>query len=101
MQGRLLELPRQVPRRLARHVCLLARSLQLRTHADQLAMACTPDVLVLPSKLGAFAKSVGGCLVVNPGQLCKGASAGTFASGTLRDARTVSDIGLVTSDLTA
>jgi DNA polymerase alpha subunit B len=42
-------------------------------------MPVTPDVLVLPSKLAQFARDVSGCLVVNPGQLAKGRTGGTFA----------------------
>ena len=38
-----------------------------------------PDVLILPSKLAYLAKDVGGTVVVNPGQMAKGTSGGTFA----------------------
>src|SRR3546814_6833875 len=42
-------------------------------------MPVTPDVLVMPSKLAQFARDVQGCLVVNPGQLAKATTGGTFA----------------------
>lgn len=44
-----------------------------------LELNLTPDVLILPSKLATFAKNVDGCLVVNPGNLCRQQSAGTYA----------------------
>lgn len=77
------------------------------THIDNFAMPCTPDVLLLPSKLRQFAKvsrlpmgslkldregretfailaafckqDVNGTLVVNPGRLTKSRSGGTYA----------------------
>ncbi len=42
-------------------------------------MGVSPDVLILPSKLAHMAKDTLGTLVVNPGQLAKGNSGGTFA----------------------
>ena len=42
-------------------------------------MDVAPDVLILPSKLTHLAKDVWGTVVVNPGQLAKGTSGGTFA----------------------
>lgn len=39
----------------------------------------SPDILILPSKLTAMARDVNGTLVINPGSLVKGSSAGTFA----------------------
>jgi DNA polymerase alpha subunit B len=42
-------------------------------------MHTSPDVLILPSKLAAMARDVNGSLVINPGTLVKGSSAGTFA----------------------
>jgi DNA polymerase alpha subunit B len=38
----------------------------------------TPDVLVVPSMLGTFAKVVDGVVVVNPGNASKPRGAGTF-----------------------
>ena len=38
-----------------------------------------PDVLILPSRLTLLAKDVMGTLVVNPGQLTKNTSGGTYA----------------------
>jgi DNA polymerase alpha subunit B len=46
-------------------------------------MKNTPDILLLPSKLSHMAKDIHGSLVVNPGQLVKGSSGGTFAKLTI------------------
>ena len=43
-------------------------------------MPCTPDVLIIPSKMVTFAKVTLGCLVINPGWISKGTTGGTFAS---------------------
>ena len=43
-------------------------------------MPCTPDVLIIPSKLVTFSKVASGCLVINPGLISKGATGGTYAS---------------------
>ena len=43
-------------------------------------MPCTPDVLIVPSKLSYFAKDVSGCVVINSCSLAKGTTGGTFAS---------------------
>jgi len=43
-------------------------------------MPCTPDILLVPSKLSYFAKDVSGCVVVNSCSLAKGTTGGTFAS---------------------
>jgi len=48
-------------------------------HAKHWQMGATPDVLILPSKLQQMAREVLGTLVVNPGQLTRGANSGTFA----------------------
>jgi hypothetical protein len=45
------------------------------------SMPCTPDILILPSKLAPFARvTSSGCLVINPGLISKGTTGGTFAS---------------------
>jgi len=49
------------------------------SHLQDLSLPVTPDVLILPSQLAPFAKRAGDVLCVNPGRLCKGISAGTFA----------------------
>ena len=50
-----------------------------------------PDMLILPSKLGNmhgwFAKDVDDVLVINPGRLTKGVSAGTYAKVTVQALR--------------
>ncbi|KAF4318688.1 hypothetical protein BBO99_00000885 [Phytophthora kernoviae] len=43
----------------------------------------TPDVLLLPSILNRFCGRVKDSICINPGQLCKGESGGTFASITI------------------
>jgi len=48
-------------------------------HSGLLRLEQTPDVLLLPSQLNAFAKRIGDVLCVNPGKLTKGNGAGTFA----------------------
>ncbi|KAJ0388612.1 hypothetical protein P43SY_012008 [Pythium insidiosum] len=40
----------------------------------------TPDVLILPSMLNRFCGRVCDSICLNPGQLCKGESGGTFAT---------------------
>jgi DNA polymerase alpha subunit B len=47
-------------------------------HIDQMAMPCTPDILICPSKLRTFAKKLHNGLVINPGQLSK-SNEGNFA----------------------
>jgi DNA polymerase alpha subunit B len=54
-------------------------------HRAQTVMPCTPDVLIVPSKLNPFCSPVDGngkqkCLVMNPGWLSKGTTGGTYAS---------------------
>ncbi len=44
-----------------------------------LGLPVQPDVLLVPSKLKTFAKARGSCLVVNPGNLTRGNTGGTFA----------------------
>ncbi len=45
------------------------------------SMPCTPDILILPSKLAPFARVTSSrCLVINPGLISKGTTGGTFAS---------------------
>lgn len=43
----------------------------------------TPDVLVLPSRLGPFARVVDGVVAINPGQLSKPRAAGTYVEMTV------------------
>lgn len=45
------------------------------------SMPCTPDILVLPSRLAPFARvTSSSCVAINPGLLSKGTTGGTFAS---------------------
>ena len=47
---------------------------------DQWKMPCQPDILIIPSKLTCFARPVlNSTLVVNPGQLARETSGGTYA----------------------
>ena len=47
---------------------------------DKWRMPVSPDVLIVPSRLATFARRLGnGTLAINPGQLTKGASGGTYA----------------------
>ena len=50
-------------------------------HMDQWKMPCAPDLLILPSKLTPFARSVldNNTVVVNPGHLTRNTSGGTYA----------------------
>mmetsp|Transcript_5284 Transcript_5284/g.9614 ORF Transcript_5284/g.9614 Transcript_5284/m.9614 type:complete len:649 (-) Transcript_5284:46-1992(-) len=57
-------------------------NLDLR-HLGKVKMPVTPDVLLVPSKLAPFCKEVLGSLVVNPQQLSKGSTGGTFATITI------------------
>lgn len=41
-------------------------------------MPCQPDILIVPSKLTSFARSVLDTVVVNPGQLSKNTTGGTY-----------------------
>ncbi|KAF9142699.1 DNA-directed DNA polymerase alpha subunit pol12 [Mortierella sp. GBA39] len=50
---------------------------------DLLDLKVCPDVLILPSKLKHFAKTVDNVIVVNPNQLSKMQSGGTFAKLTI------------------
>jgi DNA polymerase alpha subunit B len=51
---------------------------------DKWRMPVSPDVLLVPSRLATFARRLGnGTLAVNPGQLAKGASGGTYAKLTV------------------
>jgi len=51
---------------------------------DKWRMPVSPDVLLVPSKLATFARRLtNGTLAVNPGQLAKGASGGTYAKLTV------------------
>ncbi|TDH70927.1 hypothetical protein CCR75_001196 [Bremia lactucae] len=43
----------------------------------------TPDIILLPSVLNRFCGRVKDSIVINPGQLCKGESGGTFAHITI------------------
>ena len=44
----------------------------------QWSMPCQPDLLIVPSKLASFAKPVLDTVVVNPGQLTKNTTGGTY-----------------------
>lgn len=48
-------------------------------HARHWQMGVSPDILIIPSKLAQMARDGHGSLIVNPGQLTKGAHGGTFA----------------------
>lgn len=50
---------------------------------DLLDLKVCPDVLILPSKLKHFAKTVDNVIVINPNQLSKMQSGGTFAKLTI------------------
>lgn len=41
-------------------------------------LTVAPDVMILPSQLGAFAKVVKGVVAFNPGQISKRGAAGTW-----------------------
>jgi DNA polymerase alpha subunit B len=57
----------------------MAANLDLK-HMDQWSMPCQPDVLIVPSKLTCFARTVlNGTVVVNPGHLSRGITGGTYA----------------------
>lgn len=49
-------------------------------HMDQWTMPCQPDLLIIPSKLTSFARSVlGSSVAINPGHLSRDTTGGTFA----------------------
>lgn len=50
---------------------------------QNLELEKTPDLMLLPSVMPAFAKRVGETLCVNPGKLTKGSTPGTFARLTI------------------
>lgn len=50
-------------------------------------LAVMPDILILPSQMGAFAKVVHGVLAVNPGHLSKRGAGGTFVKCFVQGAR--------------
>lgn len=52
-------------------------------HSKYADLPCLPDILLLPSRLGHFAKIVEGCLTINPGPVCKKYSGGTYARLTI------------------
>ncbi|KAJ3164167.1 DNA-directed DNA polymerase alpha subunit pol12 [Irineochytrium annulatum] len=52
---------------------------QTRLNSGAVTLQATPDVLIMPSLMRCSARSVDGCVCINPGQLCRGRSAGTFA----------------------
>lgn len=57
----------------------MATNLDLK-HMEQWSMPCQPDLLIAPSKLTCFARTVlEDTVVVNPGQLTKGTTGGTYA----------------------
>jgi DNA polymerase alpha subunit B len=48
--------------------------------SDKLRLPVSPDVMIVPSRLATFGRRLAnGTLAVNPGQLAKGASGGTYA----------------------
>lgn len=57
----------------------MAANLDLK-HMDQWRMPCQPDLLIVPSKLTCFARTVlDGTVVVNPGHLARGTTGGSYA----------------------
>ncbi|KAF9365039.1 DNA-directed DNA polymerase alpha subunit pol12 [Mortierella sp. NVP85] len=52
-------------------------------HFNKMDLHVCPDILILPSKLKGFAKAVDNIVIVNPNQLSKGQSGGTFARFTI------------------
>lgn len=50
---------------------------------DSFKLPYTPDILLIPSNLVPFAKRCGDTLLLNPGRLTKGNTAGTFARTTI------------------
>jgi DNA polymerase alpha subunit B len=57
----------------------MAANLDLK-HMDQWSMPVRPDLLIVPSKLTCFARTVlDGTVVVNPGHLSRGTTGGTYA----------------------
>ncbi|KAG0052842.1 DNA-directed DNA polymerase alpha subunit pol12 [Gryganskiella cystojenkinii] len=46
---------------------------------DLMDFKVCPDVVILPSKLRHFAKTVDNVIMINPNQVCKGQAGGTFA----------------------
>lgn len=49
-------------------------------HMEQWRMPCQPDILIVPSKLTSFARPVlDSTVVINPGQLARGTTGGTYA----------------------
>ena len=51
--------------------------------ASHFTFQTTPDILIAPSTLTHLARESAGTLMVNPGQLTKGVSGGTFAEVTI------------------
>jgi len=45
---------------------------------NQWSMQCTPDIMIIPSKLACFCHNVLDCVVVNPGQVSKGMMGGNY-----------------------
>ena len=52
----------------------------------QYSMPCQPDLLVVPSKLRSFASERAKTVILNPGQLTKGTTGGTYAMVEVREA---------------
>ncbi|GJJ78996.1 DNA polymerase alpha subunit B [Entomortierella parvispora] len=46
---------------------------------DLMDLRVCPDIVILPSRLRHFAKTVDNVIMINPNQLCKGQTGGTFA----------------------
>jgi len=51
----------------------------------QCRLPCTPDILILPTKLACIARTIGtSTVVINPGHLVKGTTGGTYAAMTIQ-----------------
>ncbi|BFZ57755.1 DNA-directed DNA polymerase alpha subunit pol12 [Savitreella phatthalungensis] len=51
----------------------------------------TPDIMLLPSEMSAFARVISGTVVINPGTLAKRRGAGTFAKVVIRPRESTTD----------
>jgi len=65
----------------------LSMNLDLK-HMDKWQMPCTPDVLIVPSRLTSFATSImENTVFVNPGHVTRGTTGGTYATMEVRPIR--------------
>lgn len=65
-------------------------AVDLEKSVEHAALPCTPDVLVLPSKLAAFCRETDGaerCVATNPGCLARGTTGGTYGVITVYPAK--------------